>query len=186
MLLHFLFDEKQNNNNNNNNGRLYIFCLFVCFFASHFSITHLSPSLFRSPPVSYLRPCPPSCTDGWTSFFFCLLSAVWSSFFFPFLEGLSFFLSFREEILLSVRNNNQPTGNTNNKVTCAHSPVLSPLLFKCVYSASTELYVCSQKNQWNEDYEAKRERDTNKTKNDTNCLTVNRSFRFSFHPPFLI
>jgi hypothetical protein len=57
---------------------------------------------------------------------------------------------------------NQPTGHTNNKVTCALPPILSSPVVKCVYSASTELYVCSHKNQWNEDYEETRARYKNK------------------------
>lgn len=93
-------------------------------------------------------------------------------------------LLFKKETVQDVTKkkvSNQPTGHTNNKVTCALPPILSSPVVKCVYSASTELYVCSKQNQWNEDYEETRARYKNKNEKLTRLLLTvvsNHLFRF--------
>jgi hypothetical protein len=86
----------------------------------------------------HLRPCPrPSFVYRWLNIFFVSFVQL-----FDHLLGFSFV---QEENRSKKKKRKQPTGHTNNKVTCALPPILSSPVVKCVYSASTELYVCSKK-----------------------------------------
>ena len=185
MLLHFLFDEKQNNNNNNNNGRLYIFCLFV-FCIPFFYYSPVSQSLPLS--TSLLSSSMPSFMYRWLNIiFFLSLVCCLIIFFLSFFGRFVFFPLFSRRNP-SIRKKQQPTDRQHQQQSnmCPLPRFIPPVVQVCLLCIDRVVCLQSKKNQWNEDYEAKRERDTNKTKNDTNCLTVNRSFRFSFHPPYLI
>ena len=131
MLLHFLFDEKQNNNNNNNNGRLYIFCLFV-FCIPFFYYSPVSQSLPLS--TSLLSSSMPSFMYRWLNIiFFLSLVCCLIIFFLSFFGRFVFFPLFSRRNP-SIRKKQQPTDRQHQQQSnmCPLPRFIPPVVQVCL------------------------------------------------------